>query len=514
MRGRDSVVELEADLEPERESLDESIRHDFSTSASGIVPLDYRRPKWHFASLWLTLFSGFTFLFLGLELYRDGQSLADTTLIVCLGGGIYLGYALLSAYLGSRTGQTYALLTRSIFGVAGSWLVSFFVFLAPLGWVAFQANLLVTVWDGLYGWGHLVLLTVLMSGLMVFNSVFGFTGIAVFARYVVTPLLVVWILFLVLKVALTDRTDLRDAPADTVAGGGFWPLVGLVIGICAWGNEADTFRYGRPRFWWPLGAYAFALTFGLLLFTIGGWTMAKLADTTDFGELVRFTTDYSLFGAAWLAWLLATISQIALNDGNYYESINGGQNLLGGWRRWKRVYTCLAAAAIATFAGWWINFHVLDGFFVVANFLAITVPSATVIMVVDHFLLPRLFGISRPLTRVPTWQEAGTINVPAFVACLAAIAFGAYATHLFSFLGESSTRYWGPAPLETWVVAGALYVAGVAACKTLAPDSIRTLLGFDSHSMERKVPSGAVIDVTTEQGVPVAVSGATQAGAV
>jgi cytosine permease len=494
------AVEIKADLELERETLDESIRHDYSTSSTGIVPLDHRRPMWHFASLWLTLFSGFSLLFLGLELYRDGQSLGETTVIVCLGGGIYLIYAVFSAYLGSRTGQTHALLTRSIFGVAGSWLVSSFVFIAPLGWVAFQANLLVTVWDGLYGWGNLLVLTVVMSGAMVFNSLFGFTGIAVYARYLVTPLIVLWVLYLVLKVALTDAGELGGAPPDTLVGGGFWTLVGLVIGVCAWGNEPDTFRYGKPRFWWSLSAYAFGLTFGLLLFTIGGWMMARLADTTDFGQLVRFTTEYSLFGAFWLAWILATVSQIALNDGNYYESINGGQNLLGGWRKWKRAYSCLVAAGLGAFAGWWVNFHVLDGFFYVANFLAITVPCATVIMVVDHFLLPRLFGISRSLTRVPAWNEAGRINLPAFIACVGAIAYGAYATHLFAFLGESSTRYWGPAPLEAWLLAGALYIVGVAICRAVAPADVKKLLGFDSYWIVRDLPPDAVVDIASVSG--------------
>jgi hypothetical protein len=287
------------------------------------------------------------------------------------------------------------------------------------------------------------------------------------------------VLHLVLKAALSDGASLGGTPPDALGGYGFWALVGLVVGVLTWGNEPDVFRYGKPRFWWPLTAYAFALTFGLLLFTVGGWMMARLARTTEFGELIRFTTEYSLFGVFWLAALVATISQVALNDGNYYESINGGQNLIGGWSRWRRAYTCLGVAAIAAFAGWWVNFHVLNGFFYVANFLAITVPCATVIMVVDHFALPRLFGIARPLTRVPAWSEAGRINVAAFAACVAAIVYGGYATHLFAFLGEDAERYWGPAPLEAWLLAGVLYVAFVTACRALAPASLERLLAFD-----------------------------------
>ena len=65
-----------------------------------------------------------------------------------------------------------------------------------------------------------------------------------------------------------------------------------------------------------------------------------------------------------------------------------------------------------------VNFHFLNGWFKVASFLAVSVPCATVIMVVDHFALPRLFRISRPLTDVPSWDEAGVINLPAVIDAL------------------------------------------------------------------------------------------------
>ncbi len=37
-------------------------------------------------------------------------------------------------------------------------------------------------------------------------------------------------------------------------------------------------------------------------------------------------------------------------------------------------------------------------------------------MGVDHFLLPRIFGIARPLVRIPKWSEAAIGNWPAIVA--------------------------------------------------------------------------------------------------
>ena len=148
-----------------------------------------------------------------------------------------------------------------------------------------------------------------------------------------------------------------------------------------------------------------------------------------------------------------------------------------------------------------MNFHVLNGFFYVANFLAITVPCATVIMLVDHFLLPRLFGISRPLTRVPPGTRRARSTSPRFWP--ASPRSGTARTP--PTCSRSSARtligYWGPAPLEAWLLAGGFYVAGVALCRRLAPASVEALLGFDVHARGQDVPPQSVVDVASAPGV-------------
>src|SRR5207237_4457054 len=121
------------DLAFERETLDESIRHDYSTAETGIVPLDRRRPMWHFAGLWTTFVAGFSYMFLGFEIHDGGHGLGAAIAITLIGYGMYVAYAMFGSYLGSRTGQTHALLTRSVFGLAGSWIVSLFILVASLG---------------------------------------------------------------------------------------------------------------------------------------------------------------------------------------------------------------------------------------------------------------------------------------------------------------------------------------------------------------------------------------------
>jgi hypothetical protein len=148
-----------------------------------------------------------------------------------------------------------------------------------------------------------------------------------------------------------------------------------------------------------------------------------------------------------------------------------------------------------------VNFHFLDGWFKVAGFLAITVPCATVIMVVDQLLLPRVFGISRPLRRVPAWSEAGAVNVPAVVALLASVAFGVIglADLPGGWIYSSPPNSWGPVPVEAWALSGVLYLAGVAVARKLAPD-VGKALGFASFVGHDEAAAGATVAVANRGG--------------
>lgn len=430
------AVELSADM-----------RHDYSDSRTGVVPLARRRPRHHFLALWVTLTAGFTYLFLGFQYHDAGYSLGRSVLAGGLGALAYLAYALPAAYLGSTSGQTYALLTRSIFGKLGSALVTILLVGVAAGWTAFAFNLLAVLYDGLFGWGHILLISVLLAVVGIANNIFGFTGISAFARYLVAPIMVLWVVYLVVK-GFTDIPSTAGTGAATLP---FLTGVGTAIGSVMWGNEPDTWRYGQPRFWWPLPALVAALAVGMVMFVTGGWMMAALsgAGQYDFGPAFRYTVEYSLFGALWLGAIVATVMQVAINDGNYYEMVNAGQNAVGHLARWRRLYTCLLVAAIAALVTWWFP-HLENGFFKVAGWSSITLPSVTVVMCVDRYVL----RTSRP-AGVPSWRAAGLANWPGIVAVLAAVLFGAYGLVLFP--GQTSAPNLGLVPVEAWLLAAVLY---------------------------------------------------------
>src|SRR5258708_35803433 len=172
------------------ETLEEAITHDYTTS---VVPLNKRRPTWHLAALMMNLWAGFSYVFMGFALNQAGYNLGKAVLIILLGTAIYWIYGMFSGYLGARTGQTHSLLTRSVFGVGGSIVVSLIIVLTQIGWTGFQGNLTVQIWSGMFGWGHVLAIGVILTVVMIANNLFGFTGIAAFARYFVAPVMFLWL---------------------------------------------------------------------------------------------------------------------------------------------------------------------------------------------------------------------------------------------------------------------------------------------------------------------------------
>jgi purine-cytosine permease-like protein len=443
-----------------------------------VVPLTQRRSRYHFLSLWITLAAGFTYLFLGFSYHDAGYSLLRAVSAGAIGAVAYLVYALPAAYLGSTTGQTHALLTRSILGRVGSALVTVLLIGIAAGWTAFAFNLLATLYDGLFGWGHVVLISVLLAIVGITNNLFGFTGIAAFARYLVAPLMIIWMLYLVIKglVAIPGPILTKGTATGTTLP--FLAGIGVAIGSVMWGNEPDTWRYGKPKFFWPALPMVVAFAVGLVLFVAGGWMMAQLsgAGQFDFGPAFHYTVEYSMFGVLAVGAIVATVLQIAINDGNYYEMINAGQNAVGaipGWRRW---YTCALMVVIAVVFTWFFP-SVSTGFYLVANWSAIALPCVTVVMCVDRFVLPRLIPTRRPrrpMDTVPSWRTAGVANWPGIVAVLLAVAFGAWGLGLFP--GQATAPAVGLPAVEAWLAAAVIY----SALAVIASRSTRSavLLGF------------------------------------
>lgn len=439
------------------------IQHDYSSSREGIVPTAVRRGTWtHHVPLWLTLYAGFAYMSLGSELYSFGYSFSQVEVICLIAGLAYFLYAVPAAYLGAKRGQTHALMSRSIFGRVGSVIVSILVVLTPLGWVGYQANVLASIWNGLLGWGPIGPIAIVIAVLGITNNILGFTGIAAFARWIASPLILVWVIWVVFKTFTSTTPAVLDSTMPGTTAPSIITGVVAAIGFATYGNEPDLFRYAKPQLRSVVPPLALGLLVGVVLFPMAGWMLSARIQSADFSAVVTEAVAVSLGGFGIIAVILATPTEIAVNDANYYESLNAGQNLLGGWIKWRRIYTALLLAAGGGLMAWWIPQDAAGNFFRAATFLAVTVPTATVLMYTDQLVLPKLLGINRDLSHVPAWDQAAFANWPAIVALIVGIAYGSYGSGILP--GQdgsplSSFGIIGVPPVEAWVIAAVLYVA-------------------------------------------------------
>jgi hypothetical protein len=257
-----------------------------------------------------------------------------------------------------------------------------------------------------------------------------------------------------------------------------------MVGLSTWGNEPDIFRYAKPDGKRIAGTVVLSYIVGSFLFPILGYLIATMANTSDFGASIKYFVNFSLFGLTLLGILFFVLNQVAVNDGNLYIAVNGAQNLLSHVSWWRRRYTVLMLGAIAA-----VLVTVLPSlqqtFTIVTGIGAVTVPTASTIMAIDIFLLPRLTGISRPMGRVPSWSQTAAANWLAVTALVVGTAVGALTGGLVPGLSGFGHTYIGFPPLQAWITGAAVYIVGVLiVARTGAVDRTASLLGFPEFDQE------------------------------
>lgn len=425
---------------------------DYST---GIVPLAERKGPLFMGLLWITMVTGLSTLSLGVGFHQKGLTLVQT-LQACVGGALMLlFYTAGAAYLGARTGQTYSLLTRSIFGRLGSYVVSAIMVVISLGWYGFQAEFLAKLLDPLLGFGgHLLVPTVICALLMGVTNYFGFSGVAGYARFVAAPVLLLLVLYTVFKAFGSAPVELLWGPNPMPVTTTVLAAAGVVMGFGIWGNEPDFWRFGRPRFQEPILPLGIAMALGLVLFPAAGWVLAAIGGAMDEGSTAAVLTRFALGGMSLLAVAVFSIAQVSNNDPNLYEAVNAFENVTQWPRRPVVVLLWLMGIGTAVMLS-----RLADALFLVSGITSVLVPTATVIMLAEVFWVPRLFGIRRSMDRIPAWQETAWANWPALLALVAGALVGVYTNGTIPGFGPG---YVGIPPLQAWGTALLVYLGAVA----------------------------------------------------
>jgi len=447
-----------------------------------VVPRSARRSNFRmlltFGSMQLVfgaVLVGYNARFQGMTLGRLAEAMlvaAVTMTVYCIG----------SANVGAVVGQTHAVTTRGIFGTLGSALVSLLLVIDGMGFYLFTVLFIITLGQALIGTIPAVaLVTAILAFVMIVNNYFGFTGLQRFAQYVAVPVIVVWGLYATIKSFVTVSAH-QLAAVPHASPTSFFLVVGAMVGLSTWGNEPDIFRYSKPgrASWWNIPTLAIPYALGAFLFPIMGYMIATLSNQPNFAPAIKYFASFTLFGLSGLMMIVLLVNQWAVQDGNLYIAINGAQNLLSRIPRWRRQYTVvglgLAAAGLT-----YILPSLTKTFNIVTGIGAVTVPVASTIMAMDVFVLPRLFGLRRPLYRVATWSELAFANWPAIIALLAGTAVGAFTGGLVPGTAGFGKTYIGFPALQAWVTGAVVYVAlaGIVAAVSKKHQA-KELLGYSA----------------------------------
>lgn len=447
-----------------------------------VVPLSARRSNFRMLLTFGSMQLVFGAVMVGYGARFEGLGLGQLIVAMAIAAVAMTAYCIGSANLGAVVGQTHAVTTRGIFGTIGSAVVSLLLVIDGMGFYLFTVLFVVTLGQALFGVLPAVsLLTALLAFVMIINNYFGFTGLQRFAQFVAVPIVALWGIYATIKAFTAVSGNVLSAVPHTASPRSLLFVVGSMVGLSTWGNEPDVFRYAKPgrASWWNIPTLVIPYVLGAFIFPIMGYMIAAVSDQPNFAPSIKYFASFTLFGVGALMMIVLLVNQWAVQDGNLYIAINGAQNLLSRIPHWRRQYTVVGLGLLA--AGLtFILPSLTNTFNIVTGIGAVTVPVASTIMAMDLFIVPRLFGLRRPMHRVARWSELAAANWPGIVALLAGTAVGAFTGGLVPGTPGFGVTYIGFPALQAWLTGAVVYLILVGIVAKGMPRHARKMLGYSA----------------------------------
>jgi purine-cytosine permease-like protein len=429
-----------------------------------VVPQQARRSNFRMLLTFGSMQLVFGAVLVGYDARFQGFTLGKLALAMAIAVVTMTVYCIGSANVGSTVGMTHAVTSRSIFGRIGSIIVSALLILDGMGFYLFTVLFMISIAQALLGTLPTVsVISAVLAFVMIVNNYFGFTGLQRFAMWVATPVMIVWGVYSLIKALTTISAHTLSTVPHVASTTSLFVVVGAMVGLSTWGNEPDVFRYAKAgkASWWNIPTITIAYVAGAFIFPILGYLIAALSNQSDFSASLKYFANFTVFGLSGLLLVILFINQWAVQDGNLYIAINGAQNILASIPGWRRQYTVVGLGVIA--AGLtFILPNLTRTFTIVTGIGSVTVPVASTIMAMDVFVVPRLFGLRRPLHRVARWSELAETNWPGIVALLAGTGIGLWTAGLIPWTSGYGKTYIGFPALQAWVTGAVVYIIAVA----------------------------------------------------
>jgi len=417
------------------------------------VPLSVRRGPITMGLLWITMVTAFPTVLMGFQWLKDGVTLGQVIACTIIGCFVLLAYAVPAAHLGAKSGLSYGALSRLVFGGWASRLASFNILWIFTAFYAMYALLLADTIKGIF---HINLpLMALAAGfaiVMAFNNFFGFSGVANFARFVAAPLIIAAVLYTFAKVLPTCPASALSTVSHVSFSTALTTVAGFVIGFMVWGNEPDYWRFGKPEKEHAALPLAISFLIGGVLFPVAGWMCARMSGITDFGAATNFINSYAFGGIAFLAPIVLAASYCAGNDSNLYGMINAVEN----FKKMPHHAVCATLAILcAAFAAYLSTAGLAKSLESITSLNCIFLPTATVIMFCEFFLIRHVLGIETDFTRVPAFSELPAVKWVPFSALMVGYIVGVATSGV---IPGTEFMHFGLCSAQAWLSAAIVYI--------------------------------------------------------
>jgi purine-cytosine permease-like protein len=457
-------------------SVEDSIEADYTET---VVPGYARRSNFRMLLTFMSMQIVFGAVLVGYGARFGGLTIGELMIAMAIASVVMTVYCIGSANIGAYVGQTHAVTTRSVFGTIGSAIVSLLLIIDGMGFylftVLFITSGIITPLVGTIPATALV--TAVIAFVMIVNNYFGFTGIQRFAQYVAVPVILVWGVYAFIRTVTSVSGDTLATVPTSTAPQTIIFAAGAMIGLSTWGNEPDIFRYSKPgrSSGWNIPTLALSYFLGSFIFPIMGYMIAALVNDPDQGVGIGYLVNFTAFGLSGLMLLVLLVNQWAVQDGNLYIAINGAQNILSRIPGYRREFTVIGLGLIAASLTFILP-NLQQTFNIVTGIGSVTVPVASMIMAMDLFVVPRLFGLRRPMHRVAKWNELAAANWPAIIALLLGTGLGGWTAGVIPGLPGYQSQYIGFPALQAWIVGAVAYLIGVALVAN--NPKVREILGY------------------------------------
>jgi purine-cytosine permease-like protein len=409
------------------------------------VPSDRRYGTFSMSLLWITMMTTFPTCLLGFEWYRVGFSLSQVLVGVLVGSSIVFCYTAVASYMGAKTGLSYSLLAKHVFGEAGSkvvcagWSLLFFL------WYAYLAGSFAVALKGLLNIPvSLPVLASLMAVLMSFNNIFGFKGVTNFARFLGAPALILWIAYTCAKASSLLPPTILANPGHQSWEVAIATISPLLIGASLWGNEPDYWRFGRPNRLTTAVPILISVIIGEILYPVTGWMVAYLGDVSNPNAATTVLNSFTFGTNSMIAAGMLGIAYFAVNDGNLYGAINGFESLFHSRRGNVLMPLKLLSCGLAVWMSYATN--ALDLCATVNSFL---LPCVSIIIGIEFFLFK---SIMHEPSDVRTYCDVSWTAIAALVIAWTIGLLGS------GNLPHAELFHAGIWPLNAWLAAALAYI--------------------------------------------------------